>query len=605
MTYNTLQQLQALLPTRGLRFSRLLGGYELQPRGEVVALHASPDNRSFWVLTDTLSQWDAQTGRLLRANQLQGLSFATEGKALRVLQKSGLYRLGKNNVPTFSFLKDQTFSAASFSRDTPRVLVYDRARCELLHAAPEQSQRLQSFPNPGERAWLSPDGERMIFARQTTLFALTPNLEKLWSKTLDAKVEGVTFPNDQQLVYSAGGTLGALNLSDGQARWSTRLSDGSLHAPVASQSQHLAVDDGERVFFLSPSGALLQTLSGLHISGRHALTLSPDASWVVVCERARRLTVFELPSGRERFIGSGHASALKDLAWLNADSLLSCADQDQQLRLWSASSGETTSIIELPASSQQNLLTAPDGKSFYMRRDHEVQQHETSSGALLCRYQAPERISQLLLSEDGARLFALAGYKLLSWEVGHEAPRWSVSTKQRERFLGSALGRSRALWTYSADKLSQYESSTGKVKQEYPIQYEHNMRCATLTRDERWVISFVSYLDKKGYYYQDLLRCWRLDDTSKQWEYYLADTTLEQLDLAPGGSWFIAWDTDNGLTLRSTKTGRSFAGLSLDKLNDTLTCFAISPDEEHLAVGTARGVILLFDIEHPNHATPL
>jgi WD40 repeat protein len=108
------------------------------------------------------------------------------------------------------------------------------------------------------------------------------------------------------------------------------------------------------------------------------------------------------------------------------------------------------------------------------------------------------------------------------------------------------------------------------------------------------VVGLLSSMDSNGYGYSNTIQRWDIDTQKTLWFKY-TDPSLS-LRASDYNRWGL-YKSEDKITFFDLKTGVDLQTLSLQPLQDRVNSFSFSPDEKFLAIGTWRGVILLFSLE--------
>ena len=601
--------------SKHLRRQTTLGSYHLKPRGQTRGFCMHPNNRTFWSLSSGLFLWDATTGELLHQNNIQAYAMAIQGESLLVANHKGLHQLNGSQQRTLH--KPQTpFSAAKFNQGASLALLSSGDSHRIWEPSHAKSHRKRwegraayLLPNNGGvllfEHRLTPSGEGGTATNQHFIISMTPAQQERWRLEVPVWPVGAAFLSDSAIISFTDGTLSGFALPNGASLWTLKLSEKSLHAPVASQKQRLVVDDGETIFLLQH--AKPQTLTtGVRISSDHLIGISPDGDWMVICEDDDRLRIFDLPTGSERFFGGGHTSKISGLSWINSKRLLSTSTLDPHVRVWDTDSGETSWMTELPKKHISRLAVSPDGQSFCVADgEGKIEHRDLEFGSLLGSYQAGRDAPHLLaFSLDGAFLFAgVSAYSyeqqkvLYAWKPGqpNSEPLWSSTGSRLSAPKDLSFTQdNKRLWVFASNEASLYEMETGKLAMKGTAHYGDNIEHAAILRDGTTAIGFIQELDPSGYYPETYFRRWNLETGKSAWSVRATITT--PLLISRDETWAIRARFDE-LNLYWLDNGKTIDTLELAELHDTISCIALSPDDTRVAIGTERGIILVYQID--------
>jgi WD40 repeat protein len=592
----TLKRLRSLFPQKYLALAHVLGSHDLKTQGPTKEVQISPDNKSFWTRAEALYQWDATTGHQIKYSQREARSFMIDGASLLAMTPKGLYRFGKQSTLLQSLPLQSKLNAASFSRGGTHALVFGSNSCQVFELTSEKPKSIAAFQWAHTYAWLFPEADGILLYSLQTLTVVSLKREMRWVKRLEDTFGGAAFLSATQIVCSLGGKLSCLSLVDGKELWCITLSESLLNGPAVSQNQQIIVSNAEKIFLLSSDGSLLRSFDGF--SGLSQLAISPDASWMVACEHSSKLSIIDLPSGKERFLGAGHPSKINSISWLNATQFISNASYDKQARVWDAGSGETKHTLEVPSTHQGVLVAAPDGKSFFVNLLQEIYHYDTESGELLGLYQAYKTLGNIYVSADGEQIYGLSyGSGIFAWKLGQAKPSWSIerppaSAGWENIFQLSMSQQTQSIWAFTSSYVYQYKASTGEELQRYSIKYQRSLLRVALSFDESFLVGHISELDRGDY--EEKLICWKLDDPKERWSQ--RSDKVKEIYLSKTDRWFLYLSVEGNLHVCSINDGEVFESIGLHSIRDGISCFAVSPDDKRVAVGTERGLILVFEI---------
>jgi WD40 repeat protein len=598
-----------------LQLQRTLGSHHLKPKGPTRGFLMCPDNKTFWSLSSGLFRWDATTGEQLEYIDTNASSALLQGKVLVVVVDGSLVQLRGKRLGELP-KRSRYFSAynAAMSQDASLILLSSVGQHRLY--GPKLSASYQKKWE-ARRAFLLPKGDGILLfedqylkpteeSKGRTLFFITvlaPTKKERWRVETLAWPIGAAFLIDHVVISFYDGTLSCLALKTGALAWTLKLSERPLHAPASSQRRDLIVDDGETLFLVK-QGKVQASIPNLRIMSDHQVAISPEGDWLVVCEERELLRIIELPTGKERLFGSGHASEITGLSWLSPSQLLSTATLDQQVRLWDTRSGETSWMAELPKNAKK-LVLAPDGRSFCVAYDSgQIEQRDLELGSRLFSCQVERGApSALAFSPDGSLLFAATGTDsrateniLYAWETGQSdsTPLWIITGNLYNSPKDLSLTQNNQyLWVFSSGAANRYQARTGRSTMRSSTAYPESIERASLLSDGMTAIGFIDVLDDSGYYSNTFLRRWDLDSGKIEWS--TTEHIATPLLISRDETWAIRARFD-AIYLHSLSEGKRFDELALKALNDSISCIALSPDEETLAVGTQRGLIFLYQV---------
>lgn len=153
----------------------------------------------------------------------------------------------------------------------------------------------------------------------------------------------------------------------------------------------------------------------------HSIAFSPDGRYALVGHENRRMKFWELSTGREAGIFTGHSGAVVAVAFSPDGEHILSGSEDSTVKLWAASSrnevrsftGHTGTVLSVAFSSDgTHVLSGSE--------DHTMKLWETASGELIRTFQGHDGYSGsvVLFSPDGQHV--LMGNTLWETSTGEE-----------------------------------------------------------------------------------------------------------------------------------------------------------------------------------------
>jgi WD40 repeat protein len=134
----------------------------------------------------------------------------------------------------------------------------------------------------------------------------------------------------------------------------------------------------------------------------HAMGVATDGKLLALAGENHTVCLLNLESGKERYIGDGHRSAITYVRYSSDGKKILTEDEDQILSVWDPATGRKQTPIELPQGNRYWLLSS-ERCSLHTVADgsHQLRFWDTMTGKELARVPAlQDRISSLALAPD-------------------------------------------------------------------------------------------------------------------------------------------------------------------------------------------------------------
>jgi hypothetical protein len=186
---------------------------------------------------------------------------------------------------------------------------------------------------------------------------------------------------------------------------------------------------------------------------------------------------------------------------------------------------------------------------------------------------------------------------LFGWRTDEPGPRWllrcphtSWKSRRGAIFLTPEGDR---LWVFVDHSVVEYEAHTGRELSCFRIPYGSHCESGVVLRDGQTLLGSVIWLDQTGYDYECYLRRWSGVTGRVEWEKRIG-LFEEEVILSSDERWLLRKCYED-LVLHDVESGEAIDTVSLAL--DSLVSLSLSPDERRLAVGTDRGVVLIFTLD--------
>jgi WD40 repeat protein len=577
---------------------RVLGDHHLRPHGQTRALLFCADNKHFWSASDRLSLWSVETGELKREVAINASSIGLYKRSLLALDSRGMHLIGSSrSTKIHSPPRDGRCHYATFSDDGEALIAGSFTR-RIWRA--DGTARKGSISGAGyQNEQLSPDGKSIFFFYRKP-FLMTLSGKTLWILDIEIEILCANFLDPGTILATTrDGELLSLSAANGFIHWRKKLSDKRLLRPVSS-ARYIAVDDQENIYVLSHNGTLVKTIDGNKIADSHHIALSPNGEWLVVCDNREQLRIFRLPSGQEWLSKAGHSSRVVGLGWTSPNQVMSLAQDDPMVRRWYVTTGENTWMTELPGKGRAMQLS-PDRQSFFVEWEHPggIAQYELSTGDLIRQYQTPALLGAWGLSRDGQWLIAAVrdhtppNASVYAFHLQDTTAQWTIPGNYYRRLKGLFFTHDNlSIWIFAGGSATRHTLNTGEQTLSCKPNYREEYDGAQLLRDGVTAIGNLSVLDDSGYFPEAAVRRWDIETNKLKWN---RPEAYSQIHMSHDETWMVARGYQR-FSLLSALKGKKLDEIDLHSLDDYITSTAMSSDDTMLAIGTDRGVILIYRV---------
>jgi WD40 repeat protein len=456
----------------------------------------------------------------------------------------------------------------------------------------------------------------------------------LRSDTTDL-VKAVSFSRNGELLIAASEKVVALwDVPNGQRlRWITQVG-GTAVALSADGSQVLVgLRDGSVRLLASETMAEIGHLTG-HRGEVTKVALLPGEKRAVTASADGTLELWDLPSASEVRSFKGHGDRVDDVAVSADGRRILSGSRDQQAILWDAATGKDLRgpvgpggpvlAVALARSARLALAGGADGL---------LRLFDSTSGRLVRTLGAHEsRIAAVALSADGKSALSGSADGLLElWDTGtgrerfsikaHESGTRSVAFLDAQLVVSGGEDGSISSWDERGAPRMTYDSmggpvvglaSTGKylfvgcdssrdgtahslglveietgVVERKPSKSSNPLGAIALSSDARTGVTGA--LD-------GTLRVWDMHSRTAKQSFPVHAGAVTAV--AAGADFLLSAGVDGTIRLTSMK-GEALDRISLASADDHVLSLALALDERAFTAGTARGVVLRFELLRP------
>jgi WD40 repeat protein len=413
----------------------------------------------------------------------------------------------------------------------------------------------------------------------------TDSVQRLEGEVLTCVSPG---PGSLAAVGAAGGAVAVLDVMTGERRWQVAGHEGDLNCVLVDAARGVVYSGGtDRVLrqWDLASGA---ERGALRWTGWvNGLALLPDGALLVASgdQTVRRWDPTRAapdPPPTE-----GHTTRVTQVLALDDATAIS-ASGDQTLRVWSITDGVTRRVLEGHRAWVADAAAAPDGRVLSSDFQGEVRRWDVAGAAAPVALLGPPGAAMLRvcpLPERSAVSLTGAGQgAVLLWELDAGTSRPLREGGQPTEIAVSPDGARVAVGQVNGARYV-CRSDDGTLIQQLP---SHGFAVTRMqfTPDGKLLIS----ADSAG---NLLLTHLGTEDTSDQRVHV---GPIVGLAVSRDGARLLTTSIDRQVILLDLVTGRTIDQLDLSSSADHATCAAFTPDGRTVLLGTARGVVLVFDV---------
>jgi len=588
------------------------------PAPPTVLLRSRDEGLAWALCRSRIVAWDLTSGDLLPCPDLGDavdLAVSGDGRLLLGVDANGLCTLWT----TRERARVQTFRAPGHASGSARLSADGRVAVTVA--------------NDGTlRVWSTLRGIELRRFHAGPIVSLSPEarfVASVTSRTGRVRIWGVADGRCMgQVLLRDGAPVRALSINDRGAlvtghtdgtvaRW-----DGLARALVRVDRPHVTAvtsvalrDDGERHASHATDGSAW--LCDLSLGREWSFDLlgervgwSPDLRHAVFT-RAHMASSIDLENGHRHDASSGHTDAVSALSLSPDGRVALSASRDGTLRLWDTRSGETLWTLEGHDGPVTAAALSPDATLAWSSGERDgARLWDLTRGVEITPVEFPTRSHRALeFSPDGARVLAVRD------EARGCAIELFDALQGRLLATGRASARARRPAAFSPDGSVAYLSLKRESARSFLIAHETRTGArvgrvelaghrANPSDDERGFnlrgdIVAAAMPDRSG---------WALYNTEDGRPIGLVEDAGHTLGPHPrvmGDRWMLTAPQSDRVFLHDLATGERRGFVTLRHANDAVTALALSPDERWFLAGTARGLVLRYEITRPAEVNAL
>jgi WD40 repeat protein len=383
--------------------------------------------------TDTLHQWDMETGRRLWT--VAGIKYPSlyffpspNKRYFIAITETSNRKAGANDIKLFDMESGRLIRTWQNGRsiDTEQILW-----------SPDSRRITAYYYTSSGREDIRPE----YWHRDTCLFDIwdveTGQRVSTFQHSFQSPVLGESFsPDGKRILYRFEDSVQIWDAGSDKKLFSI---DGYFGLPLWSpDSRRIAAGSGDGIkIWDAETGAAVRTITG-HTEYVNEARYSPDGRRIVSCADDKLLKIWDAETGREIRSLSGHTDLIIAAAWSPDGRRIASgsAAQEKTIRIWDAESGRTLRTITGQGGRINALAYSPDGKKIaaVTLEDRAVKLYDVETGRLIKNIPVENNAGacSLAWSPDGKRLATGAVYGGED-DYGNHLEIWNAETGENIR----------------------------------------------------------------------------------------------------------------------------------------------------------------------------
>jgi WD40 repeat protein len=226
----------------------------------------------------------------------------------------------------------------------------------------------------------------------------------------------------------------------------------------------LSAGHDRRILALDPSGDARPALIGTHEGGVFGLAITGDGETLASAGYDRTIRLWRLAAGAPVGALRGHAGAVTDVDFIDADRLASCG-RDNQLIVWDLVSRTERFRIQGHRRWPMRVRGAADGSRFFSAgEDGVVGCWSAVDGAKIWSLQLPAPVWGLGLMQDGAGVIAGMGGGVVRFDISASVPSEPRAVAPETARTIAACDDGLMALGADADRLLLYRPTSGSLR---------------------------------------------------------------------------------------------------------------------------------------------